>query len=194
MLEAADGQQGLELATRCEFDLLLLDFYASTEDLDTDLTLFPLDIDVRQDGDGPTTTKAKFDIWNMNEVKFSGTERCITCWDQALLGNYEAPNHFLADNLQTDKGKARIDGMGSTVCPDSADTSLLGVAAKVIGFRDKDKVLGGIDTARAGMNLVGMGMQTALIQADLTATPPPEQPAGQGMPAAGASIERQLGR
>jgi len=66
--------------------------------------------------EGPVTTKASFSIWNQNEVKFSGTHRCITCWDQTLLRDYDIPNHFLRDNLQTDKGKARIDGLASQLC------------------------------------------------------------------------------
>ncbi len=158
------------------FDQLLLDFYAvgatalsgttQTFTVDTDLTLLPLDIDLRQDNDGPVTTKAKFDIWNMNEWKFSGTERCITCWDQALLSNYDDPNHFLLRSIQTDKGRARIDGLASSVCPDSAEASLLGVAMKMLAF-DGEKGF-----AQAGMNLVGAGAQQGVIQADVLGEPP----------------------
>jgi hypothetical protein len=181
------------------FDQLLVDFYAVGSyafsrkhpcwlpvTVDTDLTLFPLDIDLRQDGEGPVTTKARFDIWNQNEFKLSGTERCITCWDQTLLSYYGTPNHFWKNNLQTDKGKARIDGLQSQVCdfddddddglplggdPDdivSSATSLLGVAAKVLDFD-------GCDRALAGGNLFGMGNQTATIQVDVTGGPPPER-------------------
>ncbi len=159
------------------FNQLLLDFYAVGSmglsgnqwkvDVDTDLTLLPLDIDLRQDREGPTITKAKFDIWNMNEWKFSGTERCITCWDQALLGNYDPPNHFLLKNLGTDKGKARIDGVASTVCPDSIETPLLAVAMKWLMFD------GDVAFAQAGMNLVGMGSQPGVILFDPSDGPPP---------------------
>jgi hypothetical protein len=171
------------------FDLLLLDFYASNStalssaepggavvSVDTDLTLLPMDIDLRQETNGPVTTKAKFDIWNMNEVKFSGTERCITCWDQTLLSWYDPPNHFLRGNLQTDKGKARIDGVASQVCntfddqgnPDvvSVGTPLLGVAMKLLTFNS------GANFAMAGSNLVGMGDQAAVIRADTSSIPP----------------------
>ncbi|MCH7476196.1 MAG: hypothetical protein IIA27_16215 [Gemmatimonadetes bacterium] len=109
------------------FDKLLLDFYASgsralsdggaTVQIDTDLTLYPVSADLRQDTRGPVHTKALFDIWNQNEIGFSGTHRCIWCWDQTLLSKYtEIANHFLRGNLQTDKGKARIDGESSNVC------------------------------------------------------------------------------
>ena len=63
--------------------------------LDTDLTLLPMLIDLRQDSEGPVTTKAHSDIWNQNEDGLSGTTRCITCWDQTLLSAYELPNHFM---------------------------------------------------------------------------------------------------
>ena len=71
--------------------------------------------DLRQESDGPVTTKANFDVWNENEVKFSGTHRCITCWDQTLLSRTACRTTSCATNLQTDKGKA-IDGLASQLC------------------------------------------------------------------------------
>lgn len=165
---------------------LLLDFYAvgstafsgagRTVEVDTDLTLMPMDIDLRQENEGPTTTKAFFTIWNMNEFKFSGTERCITCWDQTLLRYYDAPNHFLLENLQTNKGKARIDGIRSAVVCDvpeegilSKATALLGVSMKYLRFD------GGVDYAQAGSNLVGLGTETATIYSDIVAGGPNQE-------------------
>jgi hypothetical protein len=179
------------------FQSLLLDFYASgsqalsqfggliVASVDTDLTLFPVDADLRQDTCGPVSTKAQFDIWNMNEIRFSGTTRCITCWDQTLLGNYAAPNHFMIGNLHTDKGKARIHGVASSVCDPygcrdwcdkdnpgpvypncSVDTPLLGVAKKEIAFSG---LMGG--RAEAGMTLVGMGEMCTCIKWDIIKPP-----------------------
>jgi hypothetical protein len=171
------------------FDELLLDFYASgssvfsrgiegqpnstTVSVDTDLTLLPVSVDLRQDNTGPVTTKVEVEIWNEFETKFSGTRRCITCWDQTLLSNYvrsvAIPNHFLRSNLRTDKGKARINGVASTECDDinepffdndSVNASLLGMATKVLSFNGSD-----LDTT--GLNLVGMGEQAGLIQYDI---------------------------
>ena len=162
-------------------DLLVMDFYAVGADAlhggddvsvvtDTDLTLLPMWLDLRQEHEGPYPTKAKFDIWNMNEVKFSGTERCITAWDQALLSTYDAPNHFLVANLQTNKGKARIDGMASeVVCGrESVALPLLGLAAKILDFNN------GADTGMAGVNLIGMGREEGRILYDVLFEPPPE--------------------
>jgi len=158
------------------YDVLLMDFYASgsaalssdtvTASIDTDLTLHAVSADLRQDTNGPVTTKAKFDIWNENERRFSGTERCITCWDQTLLSNYDAPNHFLIQNLQTDKGKARIDGMQSTICGGSDDAAILGVVGKEIAFSGASS-----RTARSGRSLVGMGYESATIQQDIISPP-----------------------
>ncbi|MCP3906308.1 MAG: hypothetical protein GY715_22015 [Planctomycetes bacterium] len=89
---------------------------------DVDLTLFPIDdIDMRQEGCGPPTTKMNFDVWNMNEIKFSGQHRCVTCWDQTRFSDYGAPNHFTLEHLQTNNGKARIDGIASQVCDVDVD-------------------------------------------------------------------------
>jgi hypothetical protein len=170
-----DGVPGQLLMNGEEYDMnydkLVLDFYAEGStpfayagQVSTDVTLMIATADLRQDNDGPVTTKAKYDIWNSNEVRFSGTERCITCWDQTLLRDYEAPNHFLRQNLQTDKGKARIDGLGSTVCPLSEDTALVGVEAKLIWF--------GNGFAAAGSNMVGQGEDaTAVIRNDIIEEP-----------------------
>ncbi len=152
------------------FDTLLLDFFAPgssalsnggrTVFSDTDLTVFPVDADLRQETEGPVTTKIKFAICNENEICYSNTERCITGWDQQLLSMYDAPNHFLLANLQTDKGKARLNGIASPVeCGEhSQNAAILGVAMTMLDF--------GGDFARAGSNLVGMGTESAVIQMD----------------------------
>lgn len=172
------------------FDELVLDLYASgssalsqgvpgdpgstTVFVDTDLTLVPVSVDLRQDNDGPVTTKVEVEIWNEFESKFSGTRRCITCWDQTLLSDFVTsvaiPNHFLRSNLRTDKGKARLDGVASIECDDvnepmfdnvSQDVSLLGLATKVLSFNGAS-----LDTT--GLNLVGLGEQPAVIQYDFS--------------------------
>ncbi|MEK6677692.1 MAG: hypothetical protein AABZ47_18820 [Planctomycetota bacterium] len=114
-------------------------------------------------------TKAKFDIWNMNEIRFSGTERCITSWDQTLLSDYTdggIANHFRRASLQTDKGRARIDGLeSSVVCgAESIAAPLLGVAAKILRYGQ-----GAIE--KAGMTLVGSGTQAGSIRYDLPGGP-----------------------
>jgi len=187
------------------FDKLLFDFYAVGSEafslppstfvtLDTDLTLYPVSVDLRQDNAGPTVTKAKFDIWNQNEDGLSGTYRCISCWDQTLLCSYGPPNSFLITNLHTDKGKARIDGLQSDVCNSPELCCHLGVDqacfpaidhpqidaacskdAAILGVADKVLYFSGSATGRtdAGMTLVGQGAQEAVIYRDIISPPEP---------------------
>jgi hypothetical protein len=186
------------------FDKLLFDFYAvgsqafnqggNIVTLDTDLTLYPVDVDLRQDNDGPITTKAHFDIWNQNEDGFSGTTRCITCWDQTLLSSYGALSNFMLGVLHTDKGKARIEGQESDVCdPPGSCCDLItdidcypsvdhpfidsdcSVKSALLGVSDKILAFSGAATGRtdAGMTLVGQGSYPAAIQRDIIDPPDP---------------------
>ena len=135
---------------------------------DTDLTLHLVDADFRMDGQ-PRTTKASVNVWNMNETKFSGTRKCITCWDQALIRTWDVPNNYLLHNLQTMHGKARIDGLAAAECELSEDLPLLGVVATFLGT-DTRGASGG--RMAAGRALTGMGLQSATIQYDALGAPP----------------------
>jgi len=187
------------------FDTLLLDFYGTgstalsgggeTVTTDTDLTVHAVNADLRQDGCGPPLTKVVAEIWNEFETKFSGTRRCVCCWDQTLLSQWvrssAIPNHFKQTALRTDKGKARLEGQQSIECDDyegfcgetaalkrrfcggvampllrgSEDASLLGLATKFLSFDPSDNL------ATAGMNLVGMGEESAIIHTELQLGP-----------------------
>jgi hypothetical protein len=151
---------------------------------DADLTLLLPDIDLRQTTTGPATTKASFDVWNMNEVKFSGLHRCVTCWNQTLLSGYAAgapgvPNHFLLANLQTPHGKARIDGLAAPLqCdvlddPDTpGDESVTSIARAIVGVAARRLVFDGGRIELTGYPLVGMGTQSAVVRYDVIAAPP----------------------
>ncbi|MCA9295168.1 MAG: hypothetical protein KC983_01600, partial [Phycisphaerales bacterium] len=184
-------------------ELLLLHFQASGSTAmsgpvqvahDTELTLMPCSLDVRQESVGPVTTKASFEVWNQNELKFSGAHRCITCWDSFLLSNLEGANHFRLATLQTNMGKARIDGLKSQLCdvdfdpnnnvdfpfpPGPADprdprdvvsqnTALLGIAERISTFP--------AGNGRSANHLVGMGEDDdCVIRYDIVG-PPPSNP------------------
>jgi len=111
----------------------------------------------------PPVTKVMFDIWNQNEVHFSGTEKCISSWDESLLSEYSIINHFLIEHLQTNKGQARIQGVASdVVCgpeAESIDAPLLGVAVKMIDFDETLNANVGDTDGMAGMPLVGTGTE-----------------------------------
>ena len=94
----------------------------------TDLTLVPLRQDLRQDR-LPTCTKAKFDVWNENEVKLTGAYQCIKCWFEGSLekiGTYKDPvsgkptgylgRNFSYKSLHTSLGRTRVTSVASTQC------------------------------------------------------------------------------
>jgi len=176
---------GVEFAE--SYDVLLFSFQAVGSSafsgsrqviVHPDLTIQPLPADLRQETGGPVTTKADFSVWNGNEVKFSGTHRCVTCWDQTLLGDYDVPNNFPLQHLQTSNGKARLDGAESQVCdvdvdPDdgplgshpldvvSSDAPLIALRAHFLVYD------GGADHGAAGNMVGGMGHDgTAVIRYD----------------------------
>jgi hypothetical protein len=106
---------------------------------DTALTLMPVSQDFRQDGDGPINTKARFSITNMNGTSLSGTERCITCWDQLPLSKHKTPNHFLRAHLGSDLGTAVVEGLSSFLCgPNTQAAALVGVGTKITAFTTAD--------------------------------------------------------
>jgi hypothetical protein len=125
---------------------------------DAELTLMSPDLDFTVGG-APITTKAKFDIWNQNEIRFSGHQKCVTCWDQTFLALYPMPNHFLASNIQTDMGRARIDGVAEPQCPGAVATPLLGVITREITFAGSP-----LPSIRSSRPLTGRGTQDAMIQ------------------------------
>lgn len=113
----------------------------------------------------PPVVKAFFEVFNENEAKLSGMERCVQSWDSRFFSKYTddlfVPNYFYMWLLGTDKGVARIDGIASPqVCgPDSVAAPLVGVATKRIAW---DTVLGPV-ASRAGMTLVSAGFQAGQI-------------------------------
>jgi hypothetical protein len=136
---------------------------------DTDLTMHLIGADFRATGTGPRTTWVQADIWNQNEDRFSGTSRCLTCWDQTLLGDFMGfgvvtANHFLRDNIGTDKGKARLTGLGGVWCPNChqdnhfggpTDPFILSTDQAILGVSNKIIAAGAIGLAGSNLTLHG---------------------------------------
>ncbi len=100
-----------------------------------DLTLWPCKQDLRQDRQ-PTCSKAKFDVWNENEIKFTGAYQCFKCflevfldelgatkvpgngitWDAAQKGNGFGWDKFTEAALGTEVARMRVQGVASSVC------------------------------------------------------------------------------
>jgi hypothetical protein len=103
------------------------------QDMRPDLTLWPCRQDLRQDRI-PTCTKAKFDIWNENEVKFTGAYQCFKCFFEGVLTDIGYPNgnpfqqfmynrgpgyggdKFTVGVLRTEVARFRVQGVYSSVC------------------------------------------------------------------------------
>jgi len=173
------------------FERLVFDFYASSPRgafFDTDITLHPVSADLRQETEGPPKTKAVFAIWNEDEVRFSGTEKCIECWDQTLASNYPAPNHFTIDVLGTVKGKARVEGIASNIaaCPLAERHALLGLQIKQAAFGTPF----GLGFTCSALTMVGQGERAATILYDII----PGSDEAQGLAAAGLGGAGMKGR
>jgi hypothetical protein len=189
------------------FSALVLNFHASRStalsggghlvSLDTDITLHPVDADLRlEDGNGPVTTKAVFDIWNENEVRFFGVDRCITCWDQTLASRYvsSAFNFFLRTNLGTNKGKARISGVASSRCPFARDAALLGLSIEQLSFVAQSPLPPSKSFAHSAITLVGQGTKSATVRYDLIAGSPNQtDPAGEAEKNPGTPLTPRAG-
>ena len=181
------------------FDLLEFAFWATgyaplgpgatSVAYDTDMTLLPISMDLRQETGGPVTTKASLTVWNENEVKLTGLDRCVTCWDEQLFSNYGLPNHLVRAHLQTDLGRAQIDGLASQVCNHDFDPGdglplggdprdVVSKAAALGGVAARQMCFSTFACDTAGATLGGAGTEGALILVDFLGSPPPERSGG----------------
>jgi len=89
--------------------------------INPDLTLVPCKQDLRQDRI-PTCTKAKFDVWNANETKYTGAYQCLKCWYEGFLNEIGSAkpgfgaDKFTYNTLHTEIARFRVQGVPSTVC------------------------------------------------------------------------------
>jgi len=132
--------------------------------------LVPCYQDLRQDRI-PTCTKAKFDIWNENETKYTGAYRCIKCWFEGYLdeiatqqpGKGFGGEKFVYGPLHTTVGRFRVTGVASTVCASAfgslctggqMESPLLGLINTEIKFEnatiEKFNALAGTTATTAG--------------------------------------------
>jgi len=107
---------------------------------DTDLTVALCKEDLTQDRE-PTHTKLKFDIWDENEVKYTGAWVCAKCWFEDLLSNIS--DKFIitsaCGDFHTNCGRFRVKGIASSVCPGSEATGLVGLSAELMTIINGDE-------------------------------------------------------
>lgn len=122
-----------------------------------DLTLVPCKEDLRQDRI-PTCTKAKFDVWNANEVKFTGSYQCLKCWYEGILEGIGLVDktglgggNFSLASLRTYANRLRVQGIASTVCNN-----------KFLTTDKTDKCIGGqVTTPFVGLQLYGFPLNSS---------------------------------
>ncbi len=95
-----------------------VNFASSVGALSIDL----LDHDFADKNADAPVTKIVAEIWNSDEVKFSGTSRCVECSDMSELDDWSdsAVNFFRSGSLGTDYGKARLSTQANGSCGEAS--------------------------------------------------------------------------
>jgi hypothetical protein len=123
----------------------------------TRLALTSCTLDLRQDWT-PAFTKLQFDVWNEDEVKFTGAFECADSWHETRLsGDLDAgAGTFSLESLGTPAARYRVQGVTSTQCPDARATGVLTVQSY--------RPVGGTDSV--GTTLAGAGKFPGAIRWD----------------------------
>ena len=122
------------------------------------LTIELLDHDFADKNAADPNTKIVAEIWNSNEVKFSGTARCVSCIESAGLSSWSdsAVNFFRMSSLGTALGKARLSTEANASC----------------GSEDNPSSERAFLASSAGFGSVaGTGMRSATITYELESEP-----------------------
>jgi hypothetical protein len=85
----------------------------------------------------PTCTKAKFDIWNENETKFTGAYQCLKCWYEGFLNEIGSPSGFGGEKfsywtLKTSAARFRVQSASNAACRAAFPECLANPAANVL--------------------------------------------------------------
>jgi hypothetical protein len=131
------------------------------------MTLQLLDLDLVDKNGLPPVSMMTVEVWNENEVKFSGTKRCVTRWEDAQLTSWEAPRHWDAATIGTNIGSFRLDAKAHPNCSvshdgetrASSDEAVLGLIRRHVG------------AGAANSTIRVMGMESAAITLPLDDQP-----------------------
>jgi hypothetical protein len=111
----------------------------------------------------PHFTKLKLEVWNEQEVKFTGAYECADSTEQVdLLTADVAPENFLASVVQSTAAQLKVKGVASTQCPPIAgrateNSGLVGTLFTIV-FN-----LANGDPGFAGTSMNGAGTQSGFI-------------------------------
>jgi hypothetical protein len=165
---------------------LVDNFIAYTEapnEYEPTLALVPCKQDLRQDRT-PTCTKAKFDVWNENETKYTGAYRCLKCWIEFELNEIDqvAPpktgfgaDKFSFAGLHTWLARFRVTGVASSVCTGkiAGCTGVTQVATPLLGVLWTEFRFGDNPEFRTGTTPHGAGADgSGFVLWDIQTEPP----------------------
>lgn len=122
-----------------------------------DLTLVPCKVNVKQDTYN-IRTKAQFDLWNENEVHYTGVYQCIRSWFEGLIDDMaNNGSKFRLNDLHSAFGRFRVTGVASTVCRESVHSPLIGLAVTQIDSDSDGEVdaITGVTGNAAGIDASG---------------------------------------
>jgi hypothetical protein len=120
------------------------------------LAIVGCNLDIRQDW-FPVYTKLQFDVWNEEEVKFSGAFECADSWHETDFTNLDAGTQsFTFAALGTSAARYRVQGLSSTQCPGS-------IAVGVLAVQSTSLLIAGRKTSDVGTPLAAAGKTTGKI-------------------------------
>jgi hypothetical protein len=120
------------------------------------LALSPCIEDLRQGGP-PTLTKLEFDIWDENELKYTGVSDCLYCWYWSLLEDVDIT--FTDDfqyGLKTDAGLFKVWGIAHADCnfPPGPDPLYAAVNVGLLGVHISSFAFNPFDVPEIGLKAV----------------------------------------
>jgi hypothetical protein len=124
---------------------------------DTRLALTACMIDETQDWT-PVYTRLQFDVWNEDEVKFSGAAECAENWHETTFGTDfdSAQQNFGIDVLGTYAARYRVQAMAGAACSNAQATGLIAVQSMRVGPTHSS----------AGTTLAGAGKTNGFLRWD----------------------------
>jgi len=127
------------------------------------LSIELLDKDFADKNADAPNTKIVAEIWNSNEVKFSGTSACVECSDSEDLADWSdsAVNFFRSLDLGTNYGKARLATEANGACDIKDDMGVVTNPSEERAF------MASISRGSAA----GTGTRSATITYELTSEP-----------------------
>jgi hypothetical protein len=111
----------------------------------------------------PHFTKLKLEVWNEQEVKFTGAYECADSTEQVILTTADvAPENFTVAVVQSIAAQLKVKGVASTQCPPIAGRATENSGLVGVLFAQVANLANG-DTGFVGSTMNGAGAQSGFI-------------------------------